>query len=68
MITWMKGDLLLKVALLVPPNNQKPTLTLQSAIKRSFWNKKLRATRRSLWDGGSNKQSTSSYYSFFKKY
>jgi len=36
-----------------PPNNQKTNLTLQSATRISFWNKKLKPTGRSLWDEGS---------------
>jgi len=52
MIAWMQGKLLLRVVLLVPLNNQKSNLTLQSATKRTFWDKKLRPTRRSLWDRG----------------
>jgi len=42
----MEGELLLRVVLLVPPNNQKPNLTLQSATRRSFWNKKIKANRK----------------------
>jgi len=54
MNAWIEGELLLRVVLLIPPNNQKPNLTLQSATRRSFWDKKLRPTGRSLWDGGSS--------------
>jgi len=55
MIAWMEGELLLRVVLLVPQNNQKQSkqsnLTLQSATRRSFWD--MKPTGRSLWDGGS---------------
>jgi len=53
MIGWMVEELLLRVVLLVPQNNQKPNLMLQTARRKSFWDKKLRPTGRSLWDGGS---------------
>jgi len=49
----MEGELLFIIVLLVPQNNEKPNLTLQNATRRSFWDKKLRPTRRTLWDGGS---------------
>jgi len=48
----MEGELLLRVVLLVPKSNQKPNLMLQSATRRSFWDKKSRPTGRSLWTEG----------------
>jgi len=54
MIAWMEWELLLRVVLLVSHNNQKPNLALQSATRRSFWDKKLRPPKRSLWDGESS--------------